>query len=101
MKNIKQFLLIFISIFLSSFANSAVIDSVHEKKIGDDTVAMLWSSGEIIKDIELQIYLKNIGKELLQAGNLNNKNYDFFLIQNNEVNAFASWYGIIGINSCA
>ena len=99
MKNIKQFLLIFISIFLSSFANSAVIDSVHEKKIGDDTVAMLWSSGEIIKDIELQIYLKNIGKELLQAGNLNNKNYDFFLIQNNEVNAFASWYGIIGINS--
>jgi len=95
----KQFLLIFISIFLSSFVNSTIMDSTHEKKIGDDTVAMLWSSGEIIKDIELQIYLKKIGKGLLQAGNLHNKNYDFYLILNNEVNAFASWYGIIGINS--
>ena len=99
MKKIKQFLLIFLSIFLSGFVNSTVMDSTYEKKIGDDTVAILWSSGEIIKDIELQIYLKKIGKELLQIGSLNNKNYDFYLIQNNEVNAFASWHGIIGINS--
>ena len=99
MKKIKQFVFILISIFLSSLVNSSVMDSTQEKKIGDDTVAMLWRSGEIIKDIELQIYLKKLGKELLQNGNLHNKNYDFYLIQDNEVNAFASWNGVIGVNS--
>jgi len=99
MKKIKKFVFTLISILLSSLVNSTVMDSTHEKKIGDDTVAMLWSSGEIIKDIELQIYLKKIGKELLQNGDLHNKNYDFYLIQDNEVNAFASWNGVIGVNS--
>jgi len=99
MKQIKQFVLIFILIFLSGLLHSKVMDSIHEKKIGDETVAMLWSSGEIIKDIELQNYLKKIGKELLFIGNLNNKNYDFYLIENKDVNAFASWNGIIGVNS--
>ena len=99
MKKIKKFVFTLISILLSSLVNSTVMDSTHEKKIGDDTVAMLWSSGQIIKDIELQIYLKKIGKELLQNGDLHNKNYDFYLIQDNEVNAFASWNGVIGVNS--
>jgi len=97
MKKIKQLLLILI--FLSSFVSSTVMNSTQEKKIGDEIVASLWSSREIIDDIEFQIYLQKLGEELLHVSNLQDKNYDFYLIENKEVNAFASWHGIIGINS--
>ena len=73
--------------------------SLSEKKSGHEFLQILWDSNSIISDVESQLYLQDIGQEMVAHSQSNDKHFDFFLLDKSSVNAFAGPYGYIGIHS--
>jgi len=104
--DIKNFILlrnkylIFYFLLLSISAHCySYVDISENKKLGYKVVQSLWHSDEILFDIESQNYIKNLGTDLAKKSINPGKHFDFFIMSNKAINAFASWYGYIGINS--
>lgn len=83
-------LLIFIITALLSIANAnAVFENTDEK---NEVLRFFWNEENSILDVETHFYIRNLAAKLLTT------DYDFFVINDFEVNAFATEYGLIGIN---
>lgn len=73
--------------------------SIQTQQAGHDFLRLLTRSGYIIEDVELQIYLENLGQYLRRFSQMSRGHFTFFLIDDNSINAFAGPYGYIGIHS--
>lgn len=70
-------------------------ESWSEKKQGNAFLQFIWNTGKVSEDIEAQVYLKTLGNELRTHSNNPTKHFDFFMLQDNSINAFAGPYGYI------
>lgn len=74
-------------------------ETLEEQKTGNEFAKHLWDSGLIIEDIETYWYIKNLGYKLKNHSNSPNKHFEFYMLNIQNINAFAGPYGYIGVHS--
>ncbi|MES1956135.1 M48 family metalloprotease [Salinisphaera hydrothermalis] len=79
-------------------ADTAMTPS-EEKRLGAQVVAQLRSQNQIIDDPELSEYLNSVGQRLARHTDRPAKDFNFYVIDSDEINAFALPGGYIGVNS--
>ncbi|MGL1957434.1 MAG: M48 family metalloprotease [Colwellia sp.] len=77
----------------------SVLSLDKEKRIGDAMMRQIRASQPIIQDPVLIEYINHLGNSLVKNAQDVNYAFDFFLINNNELNAFAFFGGHVGIHS--
>jgi len=75
------------------------LSPVQEKKIGREVVAQLLAAGAISDDPELTEYVNRIGRRLATHSSHAPSHFNFYLINDDSVNAFALPGGYIGLNA--
>ncbi|MDB6096408.1 MAG: peptidase [Francisellaceae bacterium] len=81
------------------FTYDDVLSVSQEKLIGEKIMRSLRASGVISHDRLAQDYIKNLGSQLATAAPLTNFQYDFFIINDTTLNAFAFFGAHVGIHS--
>lgn len=71
----------------------------QEKRLTPIILRQLRSQLPMIEDVELNEYLSSLGNQLLSASRNNQLNFHFLLVNQPQINAFATPGGIIAINS--
>ena len=71
----------------------------EEREIGRDVVAQLYSAGYILDDAELTDYMSGIGWTLATYADNKPESFQFFVVKDPSINAFALPGGYIGFNA--
>jgi len=77
----------------------AALSSAEEREIGESIMREIRNDPEYVDDPEILAYVQALGQRLATAAPVERPNYQFFVIRNPEVNAFALPGGYIGIHS--
>ncbi len=77
----------------------SVLSLDKERQIGNAMMRQLRASQPIIQDPVLIEYINHLGNQLVKNAQDVNYAFKFFLINNNELNAFAFFGGHVGIHS--
>jgi len=80
-------------------SSGALISPAQEQELGDAFFRSLHSKIEINQDTEIQQYIQSIGSALVINSDLPTNPFHFFVVLDNQINAFAGPGGYIGINS--
>jgi len=80
-------------------SSGTLLTPVEEKELGEAFFRSLHSQIEISQDPEIQEYIQAIGEKLVANSDLPNQRFHFFVVMENDVNAFAGPGGYIGVNS--
>lgn len=70
-----------------------------ERRIGEEIMRDVNASGDVIRDIEVVDYLRNLGYRLAASSGESPQKFTFFVVQDSSINAFALPAGIIGVHS--
>lgn len=84
---------------LPLLGENASVNLSNEFKLGQGLYERLKQRGYLIEDPLLSRYLSDIGESLLAQLDLRVRDYHFFLVKDNSVNAFAAPGGFIGVNA--
>jgi beta-barrel assembly-enhancing protease len=76
-----------------------LISPDEEKKLGEMFFRSLHSQVEINQDSEIQDYIQTIGEKLVSHSDTPSYPFHFFVVLENNINAFAGPGGYIGVNS--
>ena len=108
-KTFTKKIIFLLSFFISSiFANElpelgstfdSILNAADEKKIKFQIMEQVNSSNSIITDPEINDYLTNLGKELIDKGTKEKLKINFFIISDRSINAFAMLGNVIGVHS--
>ncbi|MDC0388633.1 M48 family metalloprotease [Candidatus Thioglobus sp.] len=74
-------------------------ESLQEQKKGNEFLQIIWNTDRVVGDVETQVYLKKIGHELSTFSEDPSKHFDFLMLDDNSINAFAGPYGYIGVHT--
>lgn len=81
-------------------ASSSIALTPHmEEQIGREIATQIRNSHQIIDDLELNEYLQNLGYSLVANSDDAYQNFHFFLINSNQINAFATPGGVVAVYS--
>jgi predicted Zn-dependent protease len=77
----------------------AVINKSQEQQLGRTVVAQLRGAGAIIDDPQLTEYVQALGSRLVGQTNDGTQSFEFFVVDDGAINAFAPPGGFIGVNA--
>lgn len=77
----------------------AALSSAEEREIGESIMRDIRNDPEYVEDPEIAGYVQALGQRLASAPPIGRRQYEFFVIRNPQVNAFALPGGYIGIHS--
>jgi predicted Zn-dependent protease len=60
---------------------------------------LIWDTGSIVSDVEMDTYLRTLGHELSEYSEDPSKHFGFLLLNDDSINAFAGPYGYIGVHT--
>ncbi len=80
-------------------SSGTLISPAQEKELGDAFFRSLHSRIKINQDAEIQQYIQSIGKQLVANSDSPSNPFHFFVVLDNQINAFAGPGGYIGVNS--
>lgn len=80
-------------------SSGTAVSTAEEKRIGEAVMRSLRGQLNIINDIEINSYFDAVGKRLVSHSDTPNQPFHFFVVNNDEINAFAMPGGFIGIHS--
>lgn len=80
-------------------SSGTLISPIQEKELGEAFFRSLHAQIKINQDTEIQEYIESIGKHLVVNTDQPSNPYHFFVVLDNQINAFAGPGGYIGINS--
>jgi beta-barrel assembly-enhancing protease len=80
-------------------SSGTVISPAEEKELGEAFFRSLHSQVTINQDAEIQEYIETIGQKLVANCDNPSLPFHFFVVMENDINAFAGPGGYIGINS--
>lgn len=80
-------------------SSGALISPAQEQELGDAFFRSLHSKIKINQDVEISEYIQSIGRQLVTNSDLPSNPFHFFVVLENQINAFAGPGGYIGINS--
>ena len=78
---------------------SQTLTWTQERKIGARAMGEIYRSPSYVQDHLLQDYINAIGKKIAHYSSINPNEFEFFLINDPNINAFAMPGGFIGINT--
>ena len=86
---------------LPDFGNPAdyIITKNQERDLGRSVIAQLRSANAIVEDPLISEYIQNLGDRLVGHVSDGTQEFNFYLIDDSSINAFALPGGFIGINS--
>ena len=70
-----------------------------EKKLGHEFLQLLTNSGQLVEDIEVVTYLSNLGQSLVRLSHNPDRQFAFYTLNDDSINAFAGPGGYIGIHT--
>jgi predicted Zn-dependent protease len=77
----------------------AMLSLEEEYQIGRMIVRGLRDQDQILEDPEVSEYIRSVGSRLSSQANDGNRRFNFFVVKDNSINAFALPGGFIGVNS--
>jgi len=88
-------LLIAVLIQSASLHSALALSVGEERKIGEQLLYQIRSAFSLVDDPDLVVYLRSLGKEVLDVAGLQYFDYYFYIVQSDEFNAFAAPSGLI------
>lgn len=79
--------------------SATVLTPIDEKRIGDQIMRDVLSSDEVVSDVEINDYVQALGYRLASNGPDKRQQFNFFVVQDNTINAFALPDGVIGVHT--
>jgi beta-barrel assembly-enhancing protease len=80
-------------------SSGTIISPAEEKELGEAFFRSLHSQVTINQDAEIQEYIESIGHKLVENCDNPSLPFHFFVVMENDINAFAGPGGYIGVNS--
>lgn len=80
-------------------STGSILSPEYERRLGQAFLSQVRKQANIIKDPEIENYIKSIGYRLVSHSDNNTQQFTFFIINEPTINAFAAPGGIVGINS--
>lgn len=78
---------------------SVALTPLMEEQIGREIAIQIRNSHQVIDDLEINEYLKNLGYSLVANSDDAYQNFHFFLIGSKQINAFATPGGVVAVYS--
>jgi len=79
--------------------SQTVLTPMQERQIGQQSMMQIRASQQYLDDVEVNDYLNQIGYKLVENSAQPRLGFEFFAINDNNINAFAMPGGFIGVNS--
>lgn len=80
-------------------SSGTLLSPAQEQELGAEFFRQLHAQVEINQDPEIQRYIESIGKSLVASSDNPGYPFHFFVVADNDINAFAGPGGYIGVNS--
>ncbi len=80
-------------------SSGTIISPAEEKELGEAFFRSLHAEVPVNQDPEVQEYIENIGRKLVLGSDNPSLPFHFFVVMENDINAFAGPGGYIGVNS--
>ncbi|BBB24459.1 peptidase M48, Ste24p [Isorropodon fossajaponicum endosymbiont JTNG4] len=98
-KLLVMWILIVLPTFALEVPELVLSESLQEQKQGNEFLQIIWDTSSVVADIETQVYLKKLGQELSIYSENPSKHLDFFMLNDDSINAFSGPYGYIGVHT--
>ena len=79
--------------------SQTVLTPQDEQRIGEQIMRDVAVSDDVVQDIEVIDYLNALGNRLVAASPDKQQKFNFFVVQDNSINAFAMPGGVIGVHT--
>jgi beta-barrel assembly-enhancing protease len=79
--------------------SQTVLTPLDEQYIGEQIMREVSVSDEVLQDAEVNDYLQNLGNRLAAASPDKQQKFNFFVVNDNSINAFAMPGGVIGVHT--
>ena len=79
--------------------SQTVLTPLDERRIGEQILRDVSISDEVVQDVEVIDYLNSLGNRLVAASVDKQQKFNFFVVQDNSINAFALPGGVIGVHT--
>lgn len=80
-------------------SSASLMTAAEENQLGDEFFRYLHSEITISQDAEIQEYIQSVGEKLVANSAAPSNQFHFFVVLENDINAFAGPGGYIGVNS--
>jgi predicted Zn-dependent protease len=79
--------------------SARVLSPLQEQAIANQIMRDVMRSNQVVSDPEINDYIQNLGYRLAANGPDKRQQFNFFVVQDNTINAFAMPGGVIGIHT--
>lgn len=79
--------------------SATVLSPLQEQAIAEQILREVAVSDDVLKDVEITDYLQTLGAKLATNGPDKRQKFNFFVVQDNSINAFAMPGGVIGVHT--
>ncbi|MDP2783902.1 MAG: M48 family metalloprotease [Sulfurimicrobium sp.] len=80
-------------------ASQAVFSPQQERRIGESIMSDIRRSSELLDDAEITDYLNSLGARLVANSEATSRRFEFFIVKDSTLNAFALPGGFIGVHA--
>lgn len=79
--------------------SATVLSPLQEQRIADQIMREVMSSDDVVTDVEINDYVQALGYKLAANGPDKQQKFNFFVVKDNSINAFAMPGGVIGVHT--
>ena len=79
--------------------SATVLSPLQEQRIADQIMRDVYRSSDVIQDPEINDYVQALGNRLAAAGPDKAQKFNFFVVKDRTINAFAMPGGVIGVHT--
>lgn len=79
--------------------SAMVLSPLQEQEIAEQILRQVAVSDEVLNDVEVADYLQGLGGRLVENGPDKRQTFNFFVVQDTSINAFAMPGGVIGVHT--
>jgi len=79
--------------------SATILSPLEEKNIANQIMRDVMSSDEVVDDAEINDYITALGTRLAASGPDKMQTFNFFVVKDNSINAFAMPGGVIGVHT--
>ena len=79
--------------------SQTVLTPLQEQRIGEEIMRDVYASNDVVKDVEITDYIQALGYRLAANSSDNRQHFEFFVVQDNTINAFALPGGVVGVHT--
>lgn len=79
--------------------SATVLSPLQERQIAEQILQQVATSPEVVQDPEIGDYITTLGSKLVENGPDRRQEFNFFVVQDSSINAFAMPGGVIGVHT--